>query len=47
MRSHHAEEIVPRSLKQLLAQGDPEVPERRRRPRKAMTLRRAESPRVR
>ncbi|MFI0451086.1 hypothetical protein [Actinomadura sp. 6N118] len=40
MNTHLAEEIVPRSLKQLLAAGDPGIPERRRRPRKVMTLRR-------
>jgi hypothetical protein len=41
MNSHYAEETVPRSLKQLIAQGDTGLPERRRRARKVMTLRRA------
>ncbi|WP_264159532.1 hypothetical protein [Actinomadura rudentiformis] len=40
MNSHLKEEIVPRSLKQLLAAADPGIPERRRRPRNVMTLRR-------
>ncbi|MBO2454569.1 hypothetical protein J4573_46300 [Actinomadura barringtoniae] len=45
MNAHYAEEIVPRSLKQLIAQGegDTGLPGRRRRPRKVATLRRRTS----